>query len=103
MPDAHLHHAAHEPHPWIEMSPDQVLETLVYELYAPVSALGNEIDRLSTGAFEDEDLPELLDQIRESVNVLSRLVVMLKRYSADRQSAMAAEPPPGAAPVDADG
>src|SRR5262245_58959714 len=102
MPDAHLHHTSHEPHPWIEMSPDQVLETLVYELYGPVSALGNEVDRLSTGAFEDEDLPELLDQIRESVNMLSRLVVMLKRYSADRQSAPPVEPPADA-PAKADG
>ena len=86
MPDAHLHHTGHEPHPWIEMSPDQVLETLVYELYAPVSALGNEVDRLSTGAFEDEELIALLDQMREGVDHLSRLVVQLKRYTAERRA-----------------
>ncbi len=83
MPDTH----AHEPHPWSEMTPDQVLDTLVYELYGPVSALGNEIDRLSTGAFEDEELTDLLAQIREGVNSLSRLVVMLKRYTTDRHDA----------------
>ena len=33
-------HAAHEPHPWVDLTPDQVLEKLVHELYAPVSALG---------------------------------------------------------------
>jgi hypothetical protein len=92
MPDAPLSPTPHEPHPWSELSPDQVLETLVYELYAPVSALGDEVDRLATGAFEDEDLPALIDQIREGVNVLSRLVVNLKRYTADRDSAAAPEP-----------
>jgi len=78
MPDSH------EPHPWADKTPDDVLQALVYELYAPVSALGNEIDRLSTGAFEDEDLIALLAQMREGVNHLSKLVVLLKRYAADR-------------------
>jgi hypothetical protein len=77
---------AHDPHQWAGKTPDEVLETLVRELYAPVSALGDEIDRLSTGAFEDDDLPALLDQMREGVNQLSRVVVALKRYTADRQS-----------------
>ena len=78
MPDSH------EPHPWADKTPDDVLQALVYELYGPVSALGNEIDRLSTGAFEDEDLIALLAQMREGVNHLSKLVVLLKRYAADR-------------------
>ena len=77
--------ASHEPHPWADKTPDDVLRALVYELYTPVSALGEEIDRLSTGAFEDEDLTELLDQMRAGVNHLSRLVVLLKRYAAERQ------------------
>ena len=76
----------HEPHPWIDMAPDEVLQALVYELYAPVSALGKEVDRLSTGAFEDEDLIALIDQMREGVDHLSRLVVLLKRYTAERRS-----------------
>ena len=57
-----------------------------YDLYAPVSALGSEVDRLASGAFEDDDLLVLLDQIRENVNALGRLVVILKRYSVERHS-----------------
>jgi hypothetical protein len=75
--------ASHEPHPWADKTPEDVLRALVYELYAPVSALGEEIDRLSTGAFEDEELTALLDQMREGVDHLSRLVVLLKRYTAE--------------------
>jgi hypothetical protein len=78
--------ASHEPHPWADKTPDEVLRALVYELYVPVSALGSEMDRLSTGAFEDEELTTLLAQLREGVDHLSRLVVLLKRYTADRQA-----------------
>lgn len=81
MPDTH---STHDQHPWAGKTPDEVLELLVRELYAPVSALGDEIDRLATGAFEDDDLPALLEQMREGVNGLSRLVVTLKRYTKDR-------------------
>ena len=35
--------ASHEPHPWADKTSDDVLRALVYELYAPVSALGEEI------------------------------------------------------------
>ena len=80
--------ASHEPHPWADKTPDDVLRALVYELYTPVSALGEEVDRLSTGAFEDEDLTELLDQMRAGVNHLSRLVVLLKHYTAERHEAI---------------
>jgi len=80
--------ASHEPHPWADKTPDDVIRALVYELYTPVSALGEEMDRLSTGAFEDEDLTELLDQMRAGVNHLSRLVVLLKRYTAERREAI---------------
>ena len=79
-------HAAHEPHPWLDLTPDEVLDQLIHELYAPVSALGSEVDRLASGAFEDDDLLPLLDQIRENVNALGRLVVTLKRYSVERHS-----------------
>jgi hypothetical protein len=78
-------HASHEPHPWADKTPDDVLRALVYELYTPVSALGQEIDRLSTGAFEDDELITLLAQMREGVDHLSRLVVLVKRYAAERQ------------------
>ena len=79
-------HAAHEPHPWLDLTPDEVLDRLIHELYAPVSALGSEVDRLASGTFEDDDLLPLLDQIRENVNALGRLVVTLKRYSVERHS-----------------
>ena len=77
--------ASHEPHPWADKTPDDVLQALVYELYAPVSAIGDELDRLSTGAFEAADRTTLLAQMREGVDHLSRLVVLLKRYAAERQ------------------
>ena len=79
-------HAAHEPHPWLDLTPDEVLDRLIHELYAPGSALGSEVDRLASGTFEDDDLLPLLDQIRENVNALGRLVVTLKRYSVERHS-----------------
>jgi len=81
MPDTH---STLDQHPWAGKTPDEVLGLLVRELYAPVSALGDELDRLATGAFEDDDLPALLEQMREGVNGLSRLVVALKRYTKER-------------------
>jgi hypothetical protein len=75
--------ASHEPHPWADKTSDDVLRALVHELYPPVSALGEEMDRLSTGAFEDEELTALLAQMREGVDHLSRLVVLLKRYTLE--------------------
>lgn len=72
-----------ESHLWTDLTPAQVLDKLVPELYAPVSALGSDVDRLASGSFEDDDLPAMLDHIREHVNALSRLVVALKRYTKD--------------------
>jgi hypothetical protein len=73
----------HEPHPWLDLTPDEVLDRLVHDLYAPVSALGSEVDQLASGAFEDDDLLVLLDRIRENVNALGRLVVALKHYTTE--------------------
>ncbi len=53
---------------------------MIHDLYTPVSALGDEIDRLASGAFEDDELLRLLAQIRENINLLGRLVVTLKQY-----------------------
>jgi hypothetical protein len=76
-----LHHThSHEPHPWAEMTPEEALDAVLRDLYAPVSALGAQVDRLSTGAFADEELGALLEQIRERVDDLGRVVVTLKRY-----------------------
>jgi signal transduction histidine kinase len=76
---------SHEPHSWDDFTADEVLERLVHELYTPVSALGSEVDRLASGAFDDDELLGLLDQIRENVNALGRLVVALKRYTSERE------------------
>ena len=105
MSDAPANNA--EPHPWAALSPEAVLEKLVYELYGPVSALGGEVDRLHSGAFEDDELMELIGQMRDAVNHLGRLVVTLKRYAAEHRppaadsgepissgETPAAEPPP---------
>jgi hypothetical protein len=78
--------STNEPHLWDDKTPEEVLEALVYDLYPPVSALGDEIDRLLTGAFADEELTMLLEQLRAGVNQLSRIVVALKRYTAKRQA-----------------
>jgi K+-sensing histidine kinase KdpD len=75
-----LHTHSHEPHPWAEMTPEEALDAVLHELYAPLSALGTQVDRLSTGAFADEELGELLEQIRGRVDDLGRVVVTLKRY-----------------------
>lgn len=74
-----------EPHPWADLSSDKVLDILAYELYGPISVLGNEVDRLSNGTFKDEELPELIEQLQESINQLSKIVVTLKRYTKEDQ------------------
>lgn len=83
MPDTPYH--SHEPHPWAEMTPEQALDVVLHELYAPLSALGSQVDRLATGAFADDELGELLAQIRGRVDDLGRVVVMLKRYRDERR------------------
>ncbi|MEN9934472.1 MAG: hypothetical protein RLZZ387_1051 [Chloroflexota bacterium] len=75
---------SHEPHPWTELTPEQVLDEVVHDLYSPLSALSSEVDRLSTGAFADDDLGVLLAQIRDRIDDLSRVVVAVKRYQAER-------------------
>jgi hypothetical protein len=84
MSDEPHSHAAPEPHPWIDLTPGEVLDRVIHDLYAPVSALGGEIDRLASGAFEDDELLRLLGQLRENINLLGRLVVTLKQYVDDR-------------------
>ena len=79
-PIAEVQSAPVQPHP----EAIERFNALVHELYPPVSALGDEIDRLSTGAFEDEELTALLAQMRAGVDHLSRLVVLLKGYAAER-------------------
>lgn len=84
MADAPVPHALPERHPWDELSAEQVLEQLVYELYGPLSSLGIDLDRIVTGTFEDDELTELLTHMRDRVSDLSRLVVAIKRYNAQK-------------------
>jgi hypothetical protein len=86
MPTGPLHSS--ERHPWAELSPELVLESLVYELYGPISSLGGEVDRLNSGTFEDEEeLSEMIENMREHINALSRVVVALKRYNQEHPPA----------------
>ncbi|HMO59358.1 MAG TPA: hypothetical protein PKA05_14270 [Roseiflexaceae bacterium] len=75
----------HDPHPWMQLPPDEVIEQILHELYAPVSALGSQFERINAEQFADDELPEVLAQIHERVNDLGRLVVLLKRYSEERR------------------
>jgi hypothetical protein len=73
---------SHEHHSWEDLTPEQLLATLPYEIYAPVSVLGSDLDRLLRGEFEDEDeLNVILLHLRETTNQLSRVVVALKNYT----------------------
>lgn len=84
MTDAIPSSHGNEPHPWSGMSSAEVLATVLYDLYGPVSALGAQVDSLASGSFEDDELLTLIDHIRESTNQLGRLVVTLKRYTNER-------------------
>jgi hypothetical protein len=78
------HAQPHDPHPWMHLSPAQVIDMLVYELYGPVSALGGQFERIMAGDFDADDLPDVLAQISGRVDDLGRLVVLLKRYSEEQ-------------------
>lgn len=85
MSESSGHSHSQEPHPWAHLSTSEVLSTVVYELYGPVSALGAEVDRLANDTFQDDDdLNTVIEQMRTATNQLSRLVVTLKRYTAER-------------------
>lgn len=73
----------HESHAWDQMTPQELVAWLPYELYGPVSMFGTQLDLLASGAFEDdEQLADIVQHLREASNHLSMLVVALKRYSA---------------------
>ena len=75
----------HEAQQWEDLSPEQLLKTLLYEIYNPVSTLGSQLKRLTT----DEDLitedeyEQILGQMDSAVRQLSKTVVHLKRYTND--------------------
>jgi K+-sensing histidine kinase KdpD len=72
---------------WDRLSPDQVLEVLVHDLYHPISAISSQIKRLTTDEdpLSEDDYEEIFEQMDLAVRQLSKTVVQLKRYTADRQ------------------
>lgn len=94
MAEQHAHQ--HEAQAWADLAPRDVLEALIHELYGPVSTIGTQLDRLSSGAFEDDELTGILRQLREATNSLGRTVVALKRYlgSESPESGAGSNTPP---------
>lgn len=72
----------HDAHPWDEYTPSQVLNMLLSNLYAPVSVLSNQVNRLAVDEdpLTEEDMDDILDQMQTSVRQLSRTIINLKRY-----------------------
>ncbi len=70
-------------HQWQGLSPEQVLTTVVYELYNPISLLGSHLNRLTADddPITEEEYDIIFEQMQESVRHLSKIVVNLKRYT----------------------
>lgn len=79
----------HDAQQWDQLSPEQVLDLLVYELYGPVSILGSQIKRLADDddPISEEDYEAIFEQMHHAVRQLSKTVVHLKRYSEERKRA----------------
>lgn len=89
----HEHHVRLDTHTWEHLSPEQVLATLVYELYGPVSLLGSHLNRLTNDdePLTEDDYDTLFEQMQEAVRHLSMTVVSLKRYTQEHPSDQARE------------
>ncbi len=76
----------HEAHDWEDLTPDQVLTSIVYELYSPVSLLGSKLNRLTgdEDPLTEEEYEAIFTQMQEAVDQLSKTVVNLKRYTKAR-------------------
>lgn len=70
---------------WDHLSPEQVLKTLVYEIYSPVSLLGSQLKRLTDDEdpLTEDDYEQIFAQMDTAVRQLSKTVVHLKRYTND--------------------
>lgn len=77
-----------DPPSWDQMTPDQVINVLVYELYNPVSILGNRLKRLTEDddPLTEEEYDAIFAQMDSAVRQLSRTVVHLKRYAQQRKN-----------------
>jgi K+-sensing histidine kinase KdpD len=93
MGDQAIHHDVHS---WNDMNPEQVLLTLLHDLYSPVSVLGTHLNRLTgdDDPLTEEDMDGIFDQMQTAVRQLSKTVVNLKQYTRDHQGV---PPPPPAA------
>jgi hypothetical protein len=76
-------HPRPDTHDWERLSPEQVIDLLVYELYNPVSILGSQIKRLvdDEDPLTEEEYDAIFEQMHNAVRELSKTVVHLKRYS----------------------
>ncbi|MCS6839736.1 MAG: hypothetical protein NZ699_04600 [Roseiflexus sp.] len=77
------HHHTSDSHPWAELTAPQMLSLVLRELYAPVSALGDQVNRLANETLDDGERSEIIGHMRARIDDLGRLVVLLKRYLDD--------------------
>jgi hypothetical protein len=72
-----------DPQQWDNLRPEQVIDSLIYEIYNPVSILGSQLKRLTDDddPLSEEDYEAIFEQMHQAVRQLSRTVVHLKRYS----------------------
>lgn len=77
-----------DPQQWENLQPDQVVDSLIYEIYNPVSLLGSQLKRLTDDddPLSEDDYEAIFDQMHQAVRHLSRTVVQLKRYSESRKN-----------------
>ncbi|MBX0327658.1 hypothetical protein K2Z83_08205 [Oscillochloris sp. ZM17-4] len=71
-----------DPQQWDNLLPEQVIDTLIYEIYNPVSLLGSQLKRLTDDddPISEDDYEAIFEQMHQAVRQLSRTVVHLKRY-----------------------
>lgn len=72
---------------WERLTPEQVLDLLVYELYNPVSILGSQLKRLTDDddPLSEDEYDAIFEQMHNAVRQLSKTVVHIKRYKEDRK------------------
>ncbi len=72
---------------WDLMTCDQVLKVLVYELYNPVSLLGNHLNRLvgDEDPLTEDEYEAIFEQMQTAVRQLSKTVVHLRRYVQENE------------------
>ncbi|MEI7771621.1 MAG: hypothetical protein WCI67_16635 [Chloroflexales bacterium] len=71
-----------DPQQWERLRPEQVIDSLIYEIYNPVSLLGSQLKRLTDDddPISEDDYDAIFEQMHQAVRQLSRTVVHLKRY-----------------------